>query len=434
MTGALRAMNSPANIATVGPIASGSLSMVGDALSLQLNLQKADTVHVAPGPGQSLVIMVGPVKSAAVPAAAIPTPSSSDLTDAGSGRAIVRLKYADLSEVVGLLVSGSSVAPNDVFTPQTSAGNFSGSSTLGSSSGGTLSAFGGGGPAGPVVSYGGTQASVGQRVDEHIAVDRRLNAIILTGSPDYIAKTRDFIEELDIPVASIMLDTEIVELDNTAAKDLGIDPTNGSGVIASSTLAAKTLTTTQSQLSLQATVYDEVTAGKGQIIAQPRILALDGRTASIVTGDALPIVTSIAVSGVNAVQQQVQYVNVGVNLQILPRITADGYVTTQVYSAVSSVTGYSQSYPEISQREATTAAIVKDGEPFVIGGLIQKNEIDSIMRIPGLSDIPLLGALFRIRHYSSSTTNLYIIMTPHILKPDQPNPPTAAQRKASQHE
>jgi general secretion pathway protein D len=77
------------------------------------------------------------------------------------------------------------------------------------------------------------------------------------------------------------------------------------------------------------------------------------------TGDALPIVTSIAVSGVNAVSQQVQYVNVGVSLQIQPRISSDGFVASHVFSQVSSVTGYQPGYPTLSQREAMTTATVK---------------------------------------------------------------------------
>ena len=166
------------------------------------------------------------------------------------------------------------------------------------------------------------------------------------------------------------------------------------------------------------------------MIAQPRILALDGTQASIITGNALPIVTSIAVSGVNAVQQQVQYVNVGVNLQIQPRVASDGYVTIHIYSAVSSVTGFSQTYPQIAQRQAYTTAIVKDGESFVIGGLIEKNEINSLAKIPGIASLPLIGSLFSVKNNTSSTDNLYIIVTPHVLRRAPAPAPSAAPSAA----
>ena len=131
---------------------------------------------------------------------------------------------------------------------------------------------------------------------------------------------------------------------------------------------------------------------------------------------ALPILTAITLSGVNGVSQQVQYVNVGVTLQIAPRISPDGFVTSQIYGVVSSVTGFSQGYPTISQREAETSASVRDGETFVIGGLTQDNEIKSEFKIPILGDIPLLGELFSLEKSTRSKTELYIVITPHIVR------------------
>jgi general secretion pathway protein D len=139
-------------------------------------------------------------------------------------------------------------------------------------------------------------------------------------------------------------------------------------------------------------------------------------TAKIITGDALPILTAITLSGVNGVSQQVQYVNVGVTLQIAPRISSDGFVTSHIYGVVSSVTGFSQGYPTISQREAETSASVRDGETFVIGGLTQDNEIKSEFKVPLLGDIPLLGELFSLEKSTRTKTELYIVITPHIVR------------------
>ena len=130
----------------------------------------------------------------------------------------------------------------------------------------------------------------------------------------------------------------------------------------------------------------------------------------------MPIVTAITLSGVNGVSQQVQYVNVGVTLQIAPRVSPDGYVTSHIYAVVSSVTGYSQGYPIISQREAETSASVRDGETFVIGGLTQENNLSTKNKIPLLGDIPIVGQLFRNQRTTRSRTELYIIITPRIVK------------------
>jgi general secretion pathway protein D len=176
-------------------------------------------------------------------------------------------------------------------------------------------------------------------------------------------------------------------------------------------------------VNLQAAIYAQIAKGNGRIISKPRISAQSGSTAKIITGDALPILTSIALSGVNAVQQQVQYVNVGVTLQIAPRVGDDGFVTSHVFAEVSSVTGYSQGYPTISQREASTSATVRDGDSFVIGGLVQESELSSHNKIPGLGDVPALGEFFKSENASRTKTDLYIVVTPHVVKGASQAPP-----------
>jgi general secretion pathway protein D len=86
-----------------------------------------------------------------------------------------------------------------------------------------------------------------------------------------------------------------------------------------------------------------------------------------------------------------------------------------VFCVVSSVTGFSQGYPTISQREAETSATVRDGDSFVIGGLSQEDTINSHSKVPLLGDVPLLGQLFRKDSATRSKTELYIVVTPHIV-------------------
>src|SRR6202030_2585017 len=132
---------------------------------------------------------------------------------------------------------------------------------------------------------------------------------------------------------------------------------------------------------------------RGRIVSKPRIAAQSGSSAKIITGDALPILTAITLSGGNRGSQQVQYVNVGVTLQIAPRVSSDGFVTSHVFCVVSSVTGFSQGYPTISQREAETSATVRDGDTFVIGGLTEENDLSTNSKVPLAGDIPLAGSL-----------------------------------------
>lgn len=342
----------------------------------------------------------------------------------GDSYELVMLKYADVSEVVGLLAEGAEIAPNDVFIRREPG-------------------FGSPG-ANQTTSYIGApqqaqreEQPLGQNVGNGLAVDRRLNAIWITGSPERIERVKRQIELIDVPVDSVILETQFVELTETGARNLGIDFTNSNGQIAVGNLATGAFlpfgvdpTDVLPSGQLQAAIYAQIQKGEGRIVSRPRIAAQSGSTAKIITGDALPILTSIQLSGVNGVSQQVQYVNVGVTLQIAPRVSTDGYITSKIYGVVSSVTGFSQGYPTISQREAETSASVRDGETFVIGGLTQENVLTTRSKIPLLGDIPLIGQAFRTERSTSTTTELYIVITPRIVRhrrfEDTPPAPAAS--------
>lgn len=356
------------------------------------------------------------------PAASVP-PAPSDVTASSTfgsqtdpkpgeeGFEVVPLKYADVSEVVGLLTEGQTVKSNDSFIPHEPAFGSAG--------------MGGSATFEPVTpqSAEASDDPLAQSVNDAIGIDRRLNAIILKGSPDRIARLKQEIEAIDVPVDSVILETMFVELDDTAARNVGVNFNNANGQISVATLETGAFIpsgfATDRALSsgaLQAAIYAQVQAGRGKIVSKPRIAAQSGSTAKIITGDALPIQTAITLSGVNGVSQQVQYVNVGVTLQIAPRVSNDGFVTSHVFCVVSSVTGYEQGYPTINQREAQTSVTVHDGETFVIGGLSQDNSSNSTSKVPILGDIPLINTLFDLRQDSDSKTELYIVVTPHIVR------------------
>lgn len=416
----------PANVQGSGTVLGVRYGAVGPQTQVSLRLAAPAPIRVT-ADARNIYIDVSP--SVVPPPVRALAPAAAQLVTASDVVEVVPLKYADVGEVVGVLVAGQTIASNDTFTPQPSQlgqpANYGGS-------------FGGTGFTGapvqqtPVTAFGagGQPQSLGQKITDNIAIDRRLNAVILSGSPAVVAGLREIIAKIDVALPSVLFETQIVELTDTAAKAVGIDYTDSGGRLGTAALASKTLSTAASALSLQAQIYDVVSHGGGRLIARPRVVAQNGASASILTGDAIPIVTTITSFGSATVsQQQVQYVQVGVNLQIQPRIASDGYVTTHVYSEVSSVTGYTQGYPQISQRTATTAATVRDGEAFVIGGLVQENELRNLSKIPGIGDLPLIGGLFRNRTESKVSTNLYIVVTPHIVQraggpaPVTPPPP-----------
>jgi general secretion pathway protein D len=356
---------------------------------------------------------------ATTPAAAAPSEGAGLVAGPGDEFEVVKLKYADVSEIVGLLTGNQNIKSNDDFSPEEP--NFGSASNT--------SYFGSGQfPSSPMLADPNSAPvnsdSVGQAVDGTIGIDRRLNAVILRGSPQRVEEIKHEIAMLDVPVTSVVLETQFVELSETGARNLGLDFTNGSDQIGAVNIAyakgfpglGDTPRLGGVSASFQVALYAQIAKGEGRIVSKPRISAQSGATAKIVTGDALPILTSIALSGVNAVQQQVQYVNVGVTLQIAPRVSDDGFVTAHIFAVVSSVTGFSQGYPTISQREAATSATVKDGDTFIIGGLTEESNISNRSKLPLLGDIPLLGTLFTVEHTNKTKRDLYIVVTPHVVR------------------
>ncbi len=157
-----------------------------------------------------------------------PPPAAAAPVGPGDVVEVVPLKYADVGEVVGILVAGQTIPSNDTFAPQPSQlgqpANYGGS-------------FGGGGgfsgapvqqvaPNASFVNGLASQQSLGQKITDNIAIDRRLNAIILSGSPAVVAGLRATIAKIDVALPSVLFETQIVELTDTAAKAVGIDYTD----------------------------------------------------------------------------------------------------------------------------------------------------------------------------------------------------------------
>ncbi|HVA32927.1 MAG TPA: secretin N-terminal domain-containing protein [Candidatus Baltobacteraceae bacterium] len=403
-----------------GSVSSVSLAQSGGTLTITLHLTAA--LRIAPRAINNVLFIDVASLPPAVAAPAAMYGAAPAIGDIGNGQhyEVIPLKYADVSEVVGLLVQGQQITPNDVFTPVGSI--FS----LPTSSNGipTQTSYGS-----PFGSPQTTPPSMGERVNDNVGYDRRLNAIVLYGTPQQIAQYKAFIASIDVPIPSVMLECAVLELDQTAARNLGIDFTNPNGQVASGSATLGPLNTGTGLLtspnitaSLQAALYATIAHGGGKILATPRVLALNGQPAQILSGDALPIAQTTYIPGQSTTyfQSTINYIAVGINMQIQPRIDADGFVTSHIYAEASSVTQYvnagGQQVPQVSLRQVSTSATVQDGQPFIVGGLLLDEEITNLSKIPILGDLPLIGGLFRVRHDTTQRTNLYIIITPHVIQ------------------
>jgi hypothetical protein len=433
----------------LGALDSISVSAFGGGLNITLTLNGSAKPSIAQGNGNGIyVVDVPPTQASSqyqsgFQGYATPAPAASSGTQLTK---LIRLKYADVSEVVGILTSNGSIAPSSVFNPQPSQiggtpeanGGYNGNGGFqGPFQGGFNGSTGfQGGFQQPFGSQYGDQNAIGQRVTDNIAVDRRLNAVILTGTADQIAQAEQMIKLLDIPVQSVLLDTEVLEVTETGAKALGLNYNQSTTTplahiydAQAASLATIPTNVAAGSLAIQSDLYLLVQKGDARVLSSPKILTEDGVAASILTGDSLPIrvTTPVGFNGATAVSSQVEYINVGVNLQILPHITENGGVSADIYSVVSSVTGYDSSNdPQISTRQAQTRVNMYEGQTLVIGGLLQQGFVRNLQKLPILGDLPLVGALFRFYTETRQDTNLIITISPHIVPAPIETLPSAA--------
>jgi len=164
-------------------------------------------------------------------------------------------------------------------------------------------------------------------------------------------------------------------------------------------------------------------ASKGdvQIVSRPVLLASNNTQARLLVGSQVPFVqVSRSLPTETPTRDQVvQYRDVGTKLTIRPTINQDGYVSLLIQQEVNqATTEVLFNAPVISTREAATQVLVKDGQTIVLGGLRDRQRNANQTGIPILSHIPILGGLFGSADRSSSETELYLFLTPRILKTD----------------
>jgi pilus assembly protein CpaC len=153
-------------------------------------------------------------------------------------------------------------------------------------------------------------------------------------------------------------------------------------------------------------------------LAEPNLTALSGETASFLAGGEFPIPVSQALGAVT-----IEYKQYGVGLAFTPVVLADGRISMRVRPEVSQLSDAGSvklngfTVPALTTRRAETTVELGSGQSFMIGGLLQNSNSNSIEKAPFLGDIPVLGALFRSTKFQRNETELVIIVTPYLVRP-----------------
>lgn len=233
----------------------------------------------------------------------------------------------------------------------------------------------------------------------------------------------------------VMLAVKVAEMDRTVARDLGIKPSVLLGKNSNSSFNVTTLDTVNTNafasgllnwstgfLNLSTLIDALEQKNLVKILAEPDLVALSGDTASFLAGGEFPVPEVQSSTG-TLPTVTVEFKQFGVSLAFTPTVIDSNLINLVVAPEVSqidtsnAVTVSGFSIPGISTRRARTTIELRDGQSFAIAGLLQSNINDQVRQLPGLGEVPVLGALFRDTTFQNQETELVIIVTPSLIKP-----------------
>jgi general secretion pathway protein D len=291
-------------------------------------------------------------------------------------------------------------------------------------------------------------------------------AIVVRGTPDQIALAQKLIGDLDKAKPEVIVDVAVLQVNRDKSRTLGISPPTSATVALQNNLTNTTTNTTTTvntgagntgtlnsstgtpnQLNLNqlanlnatdftitippATATALFSDSSTKLLQKPQIRAVDGQKASLKIGDRVPVATGSFQPGIGGVginplvNTQFQYLDVGVNIDITPKVHSNGEVTLKVVMDISSVTGTSNiggiSQPIIGQRKIEHEVRLKEGEVNMLGGMLEDSQTKALSGIPGLGQIPILKYLFAQSTTDHSETETVFVLIPHIVRAHEYN-------------
>lgn len=279
-----------------------------------------------------------------------------------------------------------------------------------------------------------------------IFIHEKTNSIVMRDTPEAIRLAEKMIADQDVPEPEVMMEVEVLEVSRTKLEQLGLQwPdqlvfTSPQGATTTTTAGVNNTTPvplTWNQLRhtgignylvnpLSLTLNLHLDDSDTKVLASPRIRARNHEKAKIMIGDRLPVITNAVTpvsTGTPVVTGSVQYLDVGLKLEIEPDIHANNDVAMKLNLEVSSLTKEVQNPTsgtlayQIGTRNASTTLRLKDGETQILAGLINDQDRETAAKVPGLGQMPVLGRLFSSHSDNAQKTEIVLSITPHVVSP-----------------
>lgn len=270
--------------------------------------------------------------------------------------------------------------------------------------------------------------------DVTIVPDQRSNSLFIRASQSDYDLITSAVQELDTRPLQVLIEVIIAEVEKTNSLQFGVDATlpptrvnggktviNGSQVgagLSDFVLHAMNLT----GLNIDATLTAAAERGDVRILSRPILVAANNQPATINVGSQRPFIQLARTLPTDnaSVDQVVQYKDVGTKLSVVPTISPDGYVGLEVTQEIDNATQeVAFDAPVISTRSIQTELLIKDGQTVALGGFTDSERDVTQGGIPFLSSIPLLGGLFGHSSHQTTATEIYLFLTPHVIRSDE---------------
>lgn len=292
-------------------------------------------------------------------------------------------------------------------------------------------------------------------------VDERSSKVVVTDLPSKMKKIRRLVKAFDSETPQVFIEAEIVQITLNNQYDRGVNWEKvfsdeqwirwvkvATGMNLTDIKAAFPIQASAAATNYQTFQFGSTgssanlllkylsTYGDTKVLSRPRIAALNNQEAKIMIGTRQPYSTSTQsqAAGTSTITaDNIQFVDIGVKLSVVPTINKEGFVMMKIKPEISTAsdtpftTTAGSKVPVVSTSEAETVVKVKDGTMIMIAGLMKDEKIDTIYGWPGLSKIPVVGAIFGTREKQTKRTELIIFLTPHIIRGDKSLPGVTPQ-------
>jgi type II secretory pathway component GspD/PulD (secretin) len=265
-----------------------------------------------------------------------------------------------------------------------------------------------------------------------IQTDIRNQSLVIWDVASNMGVLLELIKELDVRLPQVLIESSIVEVSTEKATSLGLtwnasktgsgDPSISANAILEPNdfVGSMIIGTVRGGFNINATLRALESSNDSRVLSRPRVATASGVAASISTSETVVYTTTqqtIGQGGIVVNTVVVNQLSLPINLNVTPRITDDGRITTQVSASIQSVSGPAVAgVPPTTTQNANTTITVKNGDTIVIGGLVRDIMSERVRKIPFLGSLPILGSLFRSTENAHRKVELIIFITPTLLE------------------